>query len=329
MFWQRSLPALMRTGLDMLFLYLLLFPVYMDGPGYPPPVLYTAVTLIGAGVFFTLLFKFKPAGYALSVVPVMIGGAWLGGFHIGTAAIIVLFLFWRLISHMRNEGDSREVTVLILSLIVGTVYYLLLSEAPSHQAILYVMIAHFFATAFVLALNSAIGSGLAARQLASHLRWTAAVFGAVAVLGLVAGLFTPVLAAVFFAGFRILLLAGGYLMMPFAYFLSMILPENTEEEVMENPSESEGDGESFFPDMEEVDVDETFIGSIAFFWMVGGLLLAGGFLYALYRLRKDKETSTASEHFQDEPSHEVNQLPRSWETLRNILKPEQEVRRHF
>ncbi|MBM7096303.1 hypothetical protein JSY36_11165 [Bacillus sp. H-16] len=323
--WQPDLPHWLRLSLEMWFVYLLLFPVYMDTAGYTPPIPFLAVVIAGIIVISFFIRNTKKLKYSLLSIPIVITAALLGGFHISMAIFLSFTLFWRVRAHLTGDQEGTEIKVLFLSLFTGVFYYLLFQSAPYHWLILIFLSLQFFGSLLVIAVNNTLKAATNGEQKRRHMRWTVTMLLGVGGMGLLVALFTPIITAAILFITRTFIYAVGWLMSPLLFLFSGIEGEDI---VMEE-GEDEGDEEAplLFEELGNVDVDSTFIGSITFYWIVAGILFLLAFIY-LIRKKTSRPARSKDESFEEEAIRlEVEHS--NWDWLKKRVTPKHDVRRSF
>ncbi|WP_026690788.1 DUF4129 domain-containing protein [Alteribacter aurantiacus] len=321
--WQRNLPMGLRLFLEMMFVYLLLFPIYMDTIGFPPLLPFFITVTFGALLYGVTIWRAKKPWHASYAIPIVVGLSMLTGFHISIALFLGFVLFWRVTVHLSEDMEGSEMKVLFFTIFTGLFYYVWLQQAPLRHVLILFVMGQFFATVITLAtVNTLNASGSGQKK--RHFKYVGALLLGIASLGFGAALFTPVLTSVFLFLVRTITAAVGWILSPILFLFASITPTDVPEESLPPM------GEELVPDDEEyipINVDETFIGSMTFYWILAATLLLLAFLYVMRNLRT-KQRTIEKEDYQDTsitPSTSDN----GWTWFKNKVKPKHEIRRSF
>ncbi len=298
----------------------------MADPGFPPVLPFVTTVVTGGLIIYGFLTKMRKVGFTFGSLPFVFGIGILVGFHPFIALLLALAIYWRVYVSTRNDTEGNEIRIFLLTLLVGCIYYVAFQHAPYQTLVLILTTVQFFGALLVITLSNMTRSSVHTEHKKHHVRWTMIILLSVGTLALAAGVFAPLFTKAILFLTRMVTIGIGFLFSPILYLFSLmnIYDQPLEEESMDE-GEKGKDEEILF---HEVDVDETFIGSMTFYWILSSILLIIVFIILIKKVKNETSQKMQIEAF-DEQLITLQPSTSSWKNFKNHLIPNHEVRRQF
>lgn len=320
--WQIRGIRWTQYGMEMMFLYLLLFPIYSTENSLPPSIPFLVMILSGT-ILYGVLAEKGSVKWALLGAPVMIFLGTLLDFPVLLSAFLAVIIFWRVTSILEHQDHTSEITLFFFTLGLGLVYYFWLHSFEGRHLLIAIIFLQFILTIALKTIAMALQHSTSEEQKRNHLKWFMGSVLTVGVSSLAMGLAFPLIKEAFILGFRGLLFISNMIAMPILMLFERIgsfLP--TEEGLV-----TEVDTESPFFERDILENEPLFDSTYAGYIAATIILLV--ICYIVYRKTQHYKKMDSVQQVTQVYSIEQTEKPRSGFSFREMLTPNNKVRRLF
>ena len=107
--WQTIFLRWMQYSLEMICLYVLMFPFLInEGEGISPYLAFLAVVISAALIYTVALRKLGSINLAAFLAPIIVIIAGLAGYHLFVALLLAVVLLWRVTSLIDEYNQEKE-----------------------------------------------------------------------------------------------------------------------------------------------------------------------------------------------------------------------------
>ncbi|HEU5141480.1 MAG TPA: DUF4129 domain-containing protein [Bacillales bacterium] len=284
-----KIQLLLRYSLEGFLLYLVLVPFYIRLEQLPPLVPFLLVFYLPVLSLLLLMRKKENLsfGLLLSFVPVFAGLAWILGFPLFLAMVLVAACCWRMatlfLAFRDPFDDLSPFVVFFVSLGFALLLYTIFPSYVGQNAILIIMLSQFVFLLGMEVIRRLIDSEAGSRKERQiFLRWGSGTVGGLVVGAVLLLLLYPVVKWVFFKGFGLLAHGLGVVLGYPVFWLLSLLTGNGNKMPKEFLSRFKSSDKKI-PDQQPPSIDDA---SLPLDWILFGLVAALFIVVFIYFYRK-------------------------------------------
>lgn len=219
--WQIKVTRFFHLSLEMVFLFLLIIPLY-SAENKELPIFSFTVMVATAIIFYQpFIEKFKTEKVGVLLIPIIALVGISVGFHFFFALILATIVFWRVLYHVK-DNDPNEMGLFIATFLVGVAFYLHFFYLGENQIFLIMTLIQFFLVIILKTLKLSFLSTKSSADKWIQMKWQ---FGSLAFLGgiTMAAIFSyQIIYNVFTFFFKQLFYVIWLLGVPFVYLASLL-----------------------------------------------------------------------------------------------------------
>ncbi|RXI98637.1 hypothetical protein DS745_20190 [Anaerobacillus alkaliphilus] len=318
--WQIRVTRFFHLSLEMLFLFMLLIPFY-TAEGTPLPI-FSFTVLVACGIIFYQPFieKYKSEKVGLLLIPILALVGMSLGFSFFLGLLLATIVFWRVLYHVK-DNDPNEMGLLIVTFLVGVVFYLYFFYMEVNQVFLVITFVQFFLILSLKVLKLSFLSSKSATDKWNQMKWQLGGLAALGSFTVLAVVSYDLIRLVVTFIFRQVLYVVWLLGVPFVYLASLLnIPLRRR-----GPAEEAG---FYNNEGEEIILEEVTATNLDILpWIIGIII----FIVILYLIFKKAGVFTLREYVQFSDKEEASPIRKrepktSWFSS---SRPKNEIRRLF
>lgn len=318
--WQIKVTRFFHLSLEMLLLFLIIIPLYYAEEKELP--IFPFIVLVATAIIFYEPFiqKFKTEKVGILLIPI-IGLVGISvGFHFFFAFLISTIIFWRVLSH-NKDNDPNEMNLFIITFIVGVVFFLYFFFTGKNEIFLIITFFQFFLIVLLKMLKLAFQSSKSSTNKVTQMKWQLGSFAALGGITLIAIFSYQMIHTVVVSIFKLVFYVVWLLGVPFVYLASLFNFELRRR----GPEEEAG----FYSGPEsDLTLDEATAANFdILLWIAGGAIL----IVILYIIFRKSGSLILREYIQTNDQEELSSFSqddhkKGW--FRSS-RPKNEIRRLF
>ncbi|UCZ52430.1 DUF4129 domain-containing protein [Bacillus shivajii] len=310
--------------IEITFIYVFVHALYIFNGSFPYIIEFLVLCTIAAATYRLIIGKTNSVKLTAVAVPFIFLLGVLLNFEVYASALLSVLLFWRVLTLYEDPEQDRETKLFFLTFGFALVFYLLFYQLHSNYAFLVIIFIQFF---HVLLYKSTISIFKASGQndeVSPRIKWVVGGLFTLSGLSVLIGMLYPAVKAVFLFGASLVAHISYTVAQPIFYFFGFLQPEDQELDIAEGDYEEGLD--NFMEEMRQTDVEDTFIGSMSFYWILLSILLIIAFIYILkmkWNFEKKSDAGNLTSDISVKPEKKrsfIEQLTKRFLTKNDVRK---------
>ncbi|MBU9713593.1 hypothetical protein [Evansella tamaricis] len=200
--WQIEGIRWTQFSMEMMLLYILLFPIYVTEERFPPSYPFITIVLLGAIIFSVIFKRVQKKWISAIVIPILVLIGTFLEFPILLASFLSIIIFWRVAVNLEQGDRTSEISIFFFTLGLGLVYYFWLHSFDGRYLLIVFIFLQFLLTLSLKTISVALQSSLNDEQKYSQLKWMLGGIVTVSFASVLIGFAYPFLKSTFLLGLQ-------------------------------------------------------------------------------------------------------------------------------
>ncbi|WP_096189882.1 hypothetical protein [Evansella halocellulosilytica] len=323
--WQTEVSRWMFFLIEMTFVYLIIYALYIFEGTAAYLIPFMIICIVSACTYRLIVGKTKSVKYTAAAVPFIFLLGMILGFEYYLAALLSVILFWRVLTLYEESEQDHDLKLFSFTFGFGLLFYLLFYQVDSNYFFIVIIFTQFLFVLLYKAVHAIFKTSKENERSSSYLKWLIGTIIGLGSISVFLGMLSPVVKALFLSIVGLIVQLSYVVSRPILYSFGLIGREDEGGASDESEQIYDGYGE-FIEEMRQTNVDDTFIGSMMFYWIVLSILLIIAFIYIIkmkWRFKNEDEAKESSTDSAIEPVH----TPHFIEKIKNRFLSNNEVRK--